>query len=130
VALTAICTTSSDTIIAIGFPGNRAACGKRLIAEKRPGQFSKLGACLTSEVVMPTHAFEAVTKTRKEVEVRHIAEGHRFKFSVVVDSHGKRILSDSVEVVANEGSAHSPEMFSGSARAFAVTIAHRAHAID
>jgi len=79
---------------------------------------------------MSTHAFEVLSKSRKDIEVRHIAEGHRFKFAVVVDSHGKRVLSDLVEVAAKEGSAHTPEMFSGSARAFAVTEAHRAHAID
>jgi aspartate ammonia-lyase len=35
-----------------------------------------------------------------------------------------------VEVVAKEGATHTPEFFSGSARAFAITVAHRSHAID
>lgn len=79
---------------------------------------------------MSAHAFEVISKSRKEVEVGHIAEGHRYKFLVVVDSHGKRVLSESVEVKRKEGSPHTPEMFSGGARAFATTIAHRAQAID
>jgi len=79
---------------------------------------------------MPAHTFEVISKSRKEIEVGHIVEGHHFKFAVVVDSHGKRVLSETAEIVAKEGSAHKPEMFSGSARAFAITAAHRAHAID
>jgi len=79
---------------------------------------------------MSAHSFEVLSKSRKEIEICHIAEGHRFKFLIVVNSHGKRELSDAVEISAKEGSAHNPEMFSGSARAFAITVAHRAHAID
>ena len=79
---------------------------------------------------MSAHAFEVLSRARNEIEVRHTAEGHRFKFFVVTSAHGKRILSESVEVVAKEGAAHKPEFFSGSARAFAVTVAHRSHAID
>jgi hypothetical protein len=48
-------------------------------------------------------------------------ERHRFKFFVVTNPHGKRVLSESVEVVAKEGATHTPEFFSGSARAFAIT---------
>ena len=53
--------------------------------------------------------------------VCHKAEGHRFKFFVITNAHGKKILSESVEVVAKEGATHTPEFFSGSARAFAMT---------
>ena len=81
---------------------------------------------------MSAHAFEALSRARSEIEVRHTAEGHCFKFFVVTNAHGKRILSESVEVVANakEGAPHPPEFFSGSARAFAITVAHRSHVID
>ena len=34
-----------------------------------------------------------------------------------------------VEVVAKEGATHTPEFFSGSARAFAITVAHRSHVL-
>jgi hypothetical protein len=45
------------------------------------------------------------------------------------NAHGKRILSESVEVIAKEGATHTAEFFSGSARAFAITVAHRSHVI-
>jgi hypothetical protein len=79
---------------------------------------------------MSTHAFEVLSRARNEIEVCHTAERHRFKFFVVTNPHGKRVLSESVEVVAKEGATHTPEFFSGSARAFAVTVAHRSHSID
>lgn len=79
---------------------------------------------------MSAHAFEVLSRSRNEIEVCHTAERHRFKYFVVTNSHGKRILSESVEVVAKEGAAHKPEFFSGGARAFAITVAHRSHAID
>ena len=85
---------------------------------------------LVSEATMSAHAFEVLSRARSEIEVRHTAEGHCFKFFVVTNAHGKRILSESVEVVAKEGAPHPPEFFSGSARAFAITVAHRSHAID
>ena len=79
---------------------------------------------------MSAHAFEVLSRTRNEIEVCHTAEGHRFKFFVIKNAHGKKILSESVEVVAKEGAIHTPEFFSGSARAFAITVAHRSRAID
>jgi hypothetical protein len=79
---------------------------------------------------MSDHAFELLSRVRHEIEVCHTGEGHRFKYFVITNAHGKRILSESVEVVAKEGAAHAPEFFSGSARAFAITVAHRSHAID
>ena len=82
------------------------------------------------EATMSTHAFELLSRARNAIEVCHTAEGHRFKFFVITNAHGKKILFESVEVVAKEGAAHTPEFFSGSARAFAVTVAHRSHAID
>jgi len=85
---------------------------------------------LFSEATMSGHAFEVLSRARNEIEVCHTTEGHRFKFFVVTNAHGKRILSESVEVVAKEGATHTPEFFSGSARAFAITVAHRSHAID
>jgi hypothetical protein len=85
---------------------------------------------LFSEATMSAHAFEVPSRARNEIEVCHTAEGHRFKFFVITNALGKRMLSESVEVIAKEGSTHMPEFFSGSARAFAITVAHRAHAID
>ena len=85
---------------------------------------------LFSEATMSAHAFEVLSRARNEIEVCHTAEGHRFKFFVITNAHGKKILSESVEVVAKEGATHTPEFFSGSARAFAITVAHRSHAID
>ena len=79
---------------------------------------------------MSAHTFEVLSRAHNEILVCHAAEGHRFKFFVITNAHGKKVLSDSVEVVAKEGAAHTPEFFSGSARAFAITVAHRAHAID
>jgi hypothetical protein len=52
---------------------------------------------------MSAHAFEVLSRARNEIEVCHTAEGHRFKFFVITNAHGKRILSESVEVVAKEG---------------------------
>jgi hypothetical protein len=89
-----------------------------------------LSISLASEATMSAHAFEVLSRARNEIEVWHTAERHRFKFFVVTSAHGKRILSESVEVVAREGAAHTAEFFSGSARAFAITMAHRFHAID
>ena len=85
---------------------------------------------LLSEATMSAHAFEVLSRARNEIEVCHTAEGHRFKFFVITNAHGKRIISESVEVVAKEGATHTPEFFSGSARAFAITVAHRSRAID
>ena len=79
---------------------------------------------------MSVHAFEVISRARNEIEVRHVAEGHRFRFFVVTNARRKRFLSESVEVVAKEGARHPPELFSASARAFAVTAAHRSRAID
>ena len=79
---------------------------------------------------MSTHAFEVLSRAHNEIEVCHTAEGHCFKFFVITNARGKRILSESVEFVAKEGASHPPEFFSGSARAFAVTVAHRSRAID
>lgn len=79
---------------------------------------------------MSTHSFEVLSKSRTEIEVEHKEEGHRYKFSVIKTAQGKRTLSEYAEVVAKSGSKHPPEFYSGSARAFATTSAHRAHAID
>jgi hypothetical protein len=79
---------------------------------------------------MSAHAFEVPPRAPNEIEVRHTAEGHRFKFFVITNAHGKKVLFESVEVVGKEGAPHTPEFFSGSARAFAITVAHRSHAID
>jgi hypothetical protein len=83
-----------------------------------------------SEATMSAHAFEVLSRARDEIVVCHTAEGHRFKFFVVTNAHGKKILSESIEVIAKEGATHTPEFFSGSARAFAITVAHRSHVID
>jgi hypothetical protein len=85
---------------------------------------------LFPEATMSAHAFQVLSRARNEIEVCHTAEGHRFKFFVITNANGKRILSESVEVVAKEGATHTAEFFSGSARAFAITVAHRSHAID
>lgn len=79
---------------------------------------------------MPSHAFEVLSRSGTEIEVAHKVEGHRYKFTVVKSSQGKRSLAEAVEVTANEGASHRPELFSGSARAFAISEAHRRHAID
>jgi hypothetical protein len=79
---------------------------------------------------MSAHAFEVISRGRNEIEVVHAAEGHCFRFLVVTNARGKKTLSESVEVIAKEGARHPPEFFSASARAFAVTVAHRSHAID
>ena len=41
---------------------------------------------------MSAHAFEVLSRARNEIEVCHTAEGHRFKFFVVTNAHGKRIF--------------------------------------
>ncbi|MDQ0471085.1 hypothetical protein [Labrys wisconsinensis] len=79
---------------------------------------------------MSSHAFDVLSKSRTEIEIAHHEEGHRYKFSVVRNSQGKRVLSDTAEVVAVSGARHPSEWYSASARAFATTAAHRAHAID
>jgi hypothetical protein len=56
------------------------------------------------------------------MKLRYAVEGHRFKFFVITNTQGKRILFESVEVVGKEGSTHTPEFFSGSARAFAIVV--------
>ena len=79
---------------------------------------------------MPSHAFEVLSRSGTEIEVSHKAEGHRYKFTVVKNSQGKRSLAEAVEVTANEGASHRPELFQAGARAFAISEAHRRHAID
>jgi hypothetical protein len=79
---------------------------------------------------MSSHAFDVLAKSRTGVEIVHHEEGHRYKFGVVTNASGKRVLADSVEVTASAASKRAPEFFSGSARAFATSIAHRIHAID
>ena len=74
---------------------------------------------------MSAHAFEVLSRVRNEIEVCHTAEGHRFKFFVITNAHGKRILSELVRLVSEVGAAHTPEFFSGSARALAITVAHQ-----
>ena len=60
---------------------------------------------------MSAHTFEVLSRAHNEIVVCHAAEGHRFKFFVITNAHGKKVLSDSVEVVAKEGAAHTPEFF-------------------
>jgi hypothetical protein len=79
---------------------------------------------------MSSHAFAVVSKSPTEIEVIHNAEGHHYKFGVVRTGQGKRILSDTAEITPKPGAAHPPELYSGSARAFAISEAHRMHAID
>lgn len=79
---------------------------------------------------MSAQAFDIVSKSRTEVEIEHHEEGHRYKFSVTRNGSGKRVLSDSTHTVAGVAAKHPPEWYSASARAFATTVAHRAHAID
>ena len=45
-----------------------------------------------------SEAFEVLSRARNEIEVCHTAEGHRFKFFVVTNAHGKKILSKSVVI--------------------------------
>jgi len=111
-------------------PDRRTATPFAPEAKEATGPKEVLLFLLFSEATMSAHAFEVLSRARNEIEVCHTAEGHRFKFFVVTNAHGKRILSESVEVVAKEGATHTPEFFSGSARAFAITVAHRSHAID
>ncbi|MDQ0391778.1 hypothetical protein [Labrys monachus] len=79
---------------------------------------------------MSAPAFDIVSKSRREVEIAHHDEGHRYKFSVTTNGAGKRVLADTTETVAAAAAKHPPEWYSASARAFATTVAHRAHAID
>jgi hypothetical protein len=79
---------------------------------------------------MSGHTFDIVSKSRTEVVVVHHDEGHHYTFSVTKNGAGKRVLSDSTQTVASTTAKHPPEWYSASARAFATTVAHRAHAID
>lgn len=79
---------------------------------------------------MSSHAFDVISKSRTQIELAHHEEGHRYTFSVTKNGAGKRVLSDSAETVAGLTAKHPPEWYSASARAFATTVAHRAHAID
>jgi hypothetical protein len=58
---------------------------------------------LFSEATMSAHAFEMLSRARSEIEVCHTAEGQCFKYFVIKNARGKRILSESVKVVAKEG---------------------------
>jgi hypothetical protein len=82
------------------------------------------------ESAMSSHAFDVVSRSADQIEVVHKAEGHCYKFTIVRNAQGKRSLAETVEVSAKAGAAHRPELFSGSARAFAISEAHRKHAID
>jgi len=62
-------------------------------------------------VTMSAHAFEVLSRARNEIEVCHTAERHRFKFFVITNAHGKRIFSESVEVVAKEGATYAGVLF-------------------
>ncbi|MFC2248018.1 hypothetical protein ACETRX_00180 [Labrys portucalensis] len=79
---------------------------------------------------MSAHAFDIVSKSRLEVVIAHHEEGHSYRFSVAKNAAGKRVLSDTVHSVAGLAAKHPPEWYAASARAFATTVAHRAHAID
>jgi hypothetical protein len=79
---------------------------------------------------MSSHAFEVLSRSGTQIEVVHKVEGHRYKFTIIKNAQGKRSLADTVEVSAKAGADHRPELFSGSARAFAISEAHRKHAID
>ncbi len=79
---------------------------------------------------MSAQVFDVVSKSRTEVEIVHHEEGHHYRFSVTKSGSGKRVLSDSAHTVAGLAARHPPEWYSASARAFATTVAHRAHAID
>jgi len=79
---------------------------------------------------MSAHPFDIVSKSPTGVEIAHHDEGHHYKFSVVKNGQGKRVLADTTETVAAAGAKHPPQWYSASARAFATTVAHRAHAID
>ena len=60
---------------------------------------------------MSVHTFEVLSQARNEIEVCHTVEGHRFKFFVITNAHGKRILSESLKVVAKEGASHAGVLF-------------------
>lgn len=79
---------------------------------------------------MSAHAFDIVSKSRTEVVVSHHDEGHSYTFTVTKNAAGKRVLADSAQAVAGPTAKHPPEWYAASARAFATTVAHRAHAID
>jgi hypothetical protein len=79
---------------------------------------------------MSAQAFDIVSKSRTQIEIAHHDEGHHYKFSVTTNGSGKKVLADSTETVPGTAAKHPPEWYSASARAFATTVAHRAHAID
>ncbi|MGO4339939.1 hypothetical protein AB4037_34180 [Labrys sp. KB_33_2] len=79
---------------------------------------------------MSAHIFDIVSKSRTEVVIAHHEEGHSYRFSVAKSTAGKRVLADTVHSVAGLAAKHPPEWYAASARAFATTVAHRAHAID
>ena len=79
---------------------------------------------------MSAHAFDIVSKSRTEVVVAHHEEGHSYTFSVAKNAAGKRVLAETTQAVAGQAAKHPPEWYAASARAFATTVAHRAHAID
>jgi hypothetical protein len=85
---------------------------------------------LKVESAMSSHAFDVLSRSATQIEVVHKAEGHRYRFPIVRNAQGKRSLGETVEVSANPDAAHRPELFSGSARAFAISEAHRKQAID
>ena len=41
---------------------------------------------------MSAHAFEVLSRAHNEIVVCHAAEGHRFKFFVITNAHGKKVL--------------------------------------
>ena len=43
---------------------------------------------------MSAHTFEVLSRAHNEILVCHAAEGHRFKFFVITNAHGKKVLSD------------------------------------
>ncbi|GLS23547.1 hypothetical protein GCM10007874_65680 [Labrys miyagiensis] len=79
---------------------------------------------------MSAHAFDIVSKSRTEVVIAHHEEGHSYTFSVAKNAAGKRVLAETTHAVAGPAAKHPPEWYAASARAFATTVAHRAHAID
>jgi hypothetical protein len=79
---------------------------------------------------MSAHVFDIVSKSRTEVVVAHHEEGHSYTFSVAKNAAGKRVLAETTQAVAGQAAKHPPEWYAASARAFATTVAHRAHAID
>ena len=43
---------------------------------------------------MSAHTFEVLSRAHNEIVVCHAAEGHRFKFFVITNAHGKKVLSE------------------------------------